>query len=127
MAAELDITIGNRNELTKAFNFVKGPDGDVQFDTTAAHEVVTAVMEDLNGYWADSTHGSELYKLRKLSSRTPSQAEAMAVASLSTLERNNRINTPDATAALDKPNSAIGITLAWQTPSGVPQQEKVEV
>jgi phage gp46-like protein len=75
----MDITLGNRNEYSKRFNFVRGDDGDVSFDDSEAHAVMTSVVERKRSYWADATHGSELFELRNLTSRTPSQAEAVDI------------------------------------------------
>ena len=123
----MDITIGNRNELSKRFNFVRGADGDVSFDDTEAHAVITSVIEHRRSYWVDPNHGSELFTLKNLSSRTPSQAEAMTIDSVAQLEADSVIVNPQATAAAVRSLGRLTIDLSWTTPSGAPNTVTVEV
>jgi phage gp46-like protein len=128
----MDISLGNRDARTGRFNFVIDPTTkDVQFDDTEAHAVMTSVMEDLGGYWADPAHGSELYKLKALSGRTPSVAEAMTLAALQTLEADNRITN---VIVRGKPlptdgtrPTALNVDLSWRTPNGDLQGQSAEV
>jgi phage gp46-like protein len=109
----LDISIGNRNEYSKRFNFVRGADGDVAFDDTEAHAVITT-------YWFDPNHGSKLARLRSLTSRTPSQAEAEALDALLPLQADNSITAVAAVAAADRSNGRLSLDVSWTTPSGTP-------
>lgn len=125
----VDITLGNRNQLTKRFNFVKGPDGDVKFDDTQAHAVMTSVMEHLRGYWADPTHGGELHTLKTRSSRTPSQAEAFTDASLQSLQQDGSISEVVTNAKVSSAQTGISIlnvTTGWKTPTGEVIRQSVE-
>jgi phage gp46-like protein len=115
----MDITLGARNEYTKRFNFVRGDDGDVAFDETEAHAVMTSVIERKRSYWADPTHGSELFDLRNLTSRTPSQAEAMVLDALSSLEQANAITNIVAVARVQA-FGQLAVDVTWNTPSGMP-------
>lgn len=118
----MDIALGARSQLTGRFNFVKDPlTGDVSFDDTEAHAVMTSAMEDLQGYWADSTHGNEVHELENLSARTPSQARAMTLASLDPLARQNRITNVDVEAERNTETNGLGrldVNLRWTTPGG---------
>jgi phage gp46-like protein len=125
----MDITLGNQNQLTKCFNFVRDSSGDVQFDDTEAHGVVTSAMEHLGSYWADYTHGGELYKLKFATSRAPSQAEAYVVASLDPMVQDGSILTPTVSASLIKTNG-INTLLAdtrWTTPNNANQSQNLEI
>lgn len=119
---KMDITLGARNEVTKRFNFVRGADNDVSFDDTEAHAVMTSVMEDKASCWYDPTHGSDLFLLENLTSRTPSQAEAMILDALTPLEAGAIVN-PVAEAKAGTLSSTGGGTLnakvRWTTPGGV--------
>lgn len=114
----MDITIGNRSEATGRFNFVRAEDGDVSFDDTEAHEVVTSVIEKRKTYWANRNHGSDLRTLRNLTSRTPSQAEQTALASLDEAIAARRIVKVVAQATADRPKGRLLLSLRWTTPSG---------
>ena len=114
----MDITIGNRSAQTNRFNFVKGQDGDVSFDDTEAHAVITSVCEKKGTYWFDSTHGSNLANLRSLTSRTPSQAEAETLDSTDSLIRDKSVATVSATAAAIRSSGRLALEVSWTTPSG---------
>lgn len=114
----MDITIGNRSELSGRFNFVRGEDGDVKFDDTEAHEVVTSVIEKRRSYWANRNHGSDLRTLRSLTSRTPSQAEQTALASLDRAIQAQRITRVVATARAQRSRGRLLLDLRWTTPGG---------
>jgi phage gp46-like protein len=55
-------------------------DGDVVFDDTLEHEVLSRLVEWRGRWWADSrgTHGSRLFTIKHLSASTTSDAEAYA-------------------------------------------------
>jgi len=116
----MDITIGNRNENSKRFNFVRGADGDVSFDDTEAHAVVTTIIEVRKTYWVDANHGTNLSRLRNLTTRTPSQAEAEALDGLVALEQDNAIVDASAVASADRSNGRLALAVSWTTPSGTP-------
>jgi phage gp46-like protein len=115
----VDITLGNRNGYTQRFNFVRGDDGDVSFDDTEAHAVMTSVIERKRSYWADPSHGSELFDLRNLTSRTPSQAESMVLDALSSLEQSNAITNVVAVARVLS-FGQLTVDITWNTPTGLP-------
>lgn len=116
----MDITIGARNEFSKRFNFVRGADGDVSFDDTEAHAVITTCCEVKGTYWVDPSHGSRLSLLRSLTSRTPSQAEAETLDALQSLEADNSITGVAVVAAADRSNGRLSLDVSWTTPSGAP-------
>lgn len=122
MANHLDIQLSNYNQQNGKYNFARGPDGDVAFDTTRAHAVMTSIIEKRNTYPFSRNHGSELYKLRSATSKTPSQAEALALDALLELERDREITNPSATATLTRQSGAsrLSLDVAWNTPGGVP-------
>ena len=127
----MDITLGARDERTGRFNFVRDPvTRDVAFDDTEAHAVMCSALEDLEGYWADSTHGSELYKLDSLTQRTPSVAEAATLASLDRLEQQGRITDVSADAAAVTGADGLNrlrIDLHWKSRNGSTQSNDAEV
>ena len=55
-------------------------DGDVVFDDTLEHEVLSRLVEWRARWWADGngTHGSRLHTIKHLSASTRSDAEAYA-------------------------------------------------
>ena len=112
----MDITIGNRSQATGRFNFVRGEDGDVAFDETEAHAVMTSVIEKRGSYWADPEHGSDLFTLKNLTTRTPSQAEAMALEAVLPLEEANAISNVAARARAVRDTGRLELELAWQAP-----------
>lgn len=119
--AKLDIALGNRSESTGRFNFVRAANGDVSFDETQAHAVMTNCLERRNGYWANPNHGSLIWQLQSLTSRTPSQAQAMVLDALQFLEANGAITNVkvQATAAKNPIGGGLlGVTVSWTTPSG---------
>lgn len=122
MISDLDITIGARSEATGRFNFVRGADGDVSFDGTQAHAVVTSATEALGSWWANPDHGCQLRQLRSITSTTPSQAESMTFASLDSLERDGSIVNVTVEASVSRaPGQPIGRLkrrIRWSTPSG---------
>ena len=117
-----DITLGNRSAATGRYNFVLGDDGDVSFDDTEAHAVLTSVIEHRGTYWADARHGSDLHTLKNLTSRTPSEAEAMVLDGLQPLEDGNVIDkSKTAVAATRARGDGVGrldIDIGWETPAG---------
>lgn len=116
-----DIALGNRSERTGRYNFVRGADGDVLFDDTEAHAVMTSVVEHRSSYWADANHGSELHTLKNLTTRTPSQAEAMVLDGLKPLEDANMIDAKKTEVSADVIRGSVGrldIDIGWETPAG---------
>lgn len=118
----MDISLGNQNATSGCFNFVRGADGDVQFDDTEAHAVMTSVIERKNSYWADRSHGSNLYKLRSLTTRTPSQAVAEALDAVQSLEDTFAIQQARAEAAVAKGKlNRLNLDVSWKNGSGEKQ------
>ena len=124
----IDITLGNRSEESGCFNFVRGADGDVSFDETGAHAVVTSVIERKGTNVFDRTHGSDLWKLRSLTSRTPSQAEAETLAACQPLEDANEVQQVEAFAEADpKAGNRLKLDVSWKPGTAERQTETVEV
>lgn len=123
----MDITLGERDQITGRFNFVLGDDGDVSFDNTEAHAVVTSVAERRGSYWADPNHGSELYTLANITARAPSLAEAFAKSGVQSLVNDGVISGVSATASVKTPGALnnLNIKLAWTTPGGESQKAGV--
>lgn len=125
-----DITLGNRSEATGRYNFVLGADGDVSFDDTEAHAVMTSIIEHRGTYWADANHGSDLYLLKNLSSRTPSQAEAMTHEGLQPLEDAKTIDESGTVVAATTARGLVGrldVDVSWATPAGARGRQKTRV
>lgn len=99
--------------------------GDISFDDTEAHAVVTSALEHRNGYWADPTHGGSLHSLRSLTSRTPSQAEAFVKDSLDALVQAGDISINNVVANANISSSGVAtlqVDLTWATPDGTIQE-----
>ena len=121
-----DITLGNRSQQTGRFNFVIGEDGDVSFDGTQAHAVMTSVAERRGGWWADQNHGSDLLKFKSLTFNTPSQAEATVREALKPLEDANMIVIKSVVARARRGLlGRLGVNVSWTTPDGQPFSETV--
>lgn len=123
----MDITLGNRNDGNGRFNFVIGDDGDVSFDDTEAHAVMTSCLEHYNGYAEDPTHGNKAHLLKSLTERTPSQAEAMTAETLQRLEEDGVISEVVVTATAERERGRLNVDVEWTTPNGVRQRQRVEV
>lgn len=125
-----DITLGNRSEATGRYNFVLGADGDVSFDDTEAHAVMTSVIEHKGKYWADASHGSDLYLLKSITSKTPSQAVALTHDGLQPLEDAKMIDAASTTVNAAVVRGAAGrvdIDIGWTTPVGARGREKTRI
>lgn len=116
-----------RNAVTGRWGFARGADGDVAFDDTEAHAVVTSALEDLGAYWADPGHGSRLHALRNLTSRTPSQAEAMVRQAEQPLVQEGVISSFKTDASAELRSGRLRIELDWSTPSAGAQSKSVTV
>lgn len=119
--ANLDISLGNRSEATGRFNFVRAANGDVSFDDTQAHAVLTSSIERRGSYADDITHGSLLFQLQNLTSRTPSQSEAMVLDALQFLERSGQILNVTVTSkgtSTSIGGGKLGIDVSWTIPGG---------
>lgn len=131
MGKPTDITLGNRSEATGRYNFVVGDDGDVEFDDKEAHAVMTSVIEHRGSYSADKTHGSDLFTLKSLTSRTPSQAAAMALEGLQSIEADNTIAAgTKVSAQRNLDGSGLGrldIEIDWKTPTGSSGRQKANI
>jgi hypothetical protein len=125
----MDITLDSttRNPATGRFNFARGADGDVAFDDTEAHAVVTAVLEERKKWWADQNSGSDLYTVQSLTARTPSQAEAMIRASLSLLEAAGAISVRAVVVTPDRKTQRLVAEVTWTTPSGAAGKASLEL
>jgi phage gp46-like protein len=123
-----DISLGNPNPTTGAFNFVRGADGDVQFDDSGAHGVLTSVIERLGTNPFDSSHGSNIWQIRSLTSKTPSQTEASALAAVQPMVSAGEIQgvATDAAANSQNPNR-LDLDVSWTSGTGKPQSKTTQV
>ncbi len=124
-----DITLGNQSAATGRYNFVTSEiDGDVSFDDTEAHAVMTSIIEHRDSYAFDTNHGSKLYTLRNATSRTPSQAEAMTLDGLQSLQDDNTISAGTRVSASMSRRDGINrldVEVNWTTPAGFRGREKI--
>ena len=129
MAKPKDISLGNQSAATGRYNFViSETDGDVSFDDTEAHAVMTSVIEHRGTNPFDTTHGSDLHTLRNMTSRTPSQATAMALDGLQSLEADNTVvagSTVTAKAKRVDGVNRLDLDVTWTTPAGKRGREKL--
>jgi hypothetical protein len=127
----LDITLGNRDAVSGRFNFVADETGDISFDETETHAVMTSCMEDKAGYWVDSSHGSDLATLKNMGRKTPSQAEAMLLDALAPLERDNSIVGVSVSVTSSTVTSTGGgrldAQIKWSTPNGLSPVQTVSL
>jgi phage gp46-like protein len=115
-----DLALTNFNVHTARYNFARGADGDVAFDESQAFPVMSSAICRKNGYWADRDHGSELFKLRNLTSATPSEAEAMVLDAELPLEKAQLVTNVrvDATSARTVSGNQLAVDVFWDTPGG---------
>jgi phage gp46-like protein len=102
---------------TSGYGFARGADGDVAFDDTEAHAVVSSALEERGSWWADPSHGSALFTLRNLNAQAPSQAEAMTLEAEQPLVDAGAILTSTA-AAKRAAGGRLAVDLRWTTPRG---------
>ena len=117
----MDISLDDRarNPATGRYGIFKDPKtGDVSFDDTEAFAVMSSALCDRGGYYFDFQHGSDLFALRSLTSRTPSQAEAMVLDAEQPIVNARIIAQPTAAATADRRNGRLRIDLNWTTPTG---------
>lgn len=132
MPLDLALTDAGYNGRTARYGFSRGANGDVLLDSTQAYAVMGSIACVKKGWWADSTHGSELATLQTVTrftpSPTPSQAEAMAVDALLPLEQANLITAnPTAEARVRSVAgglAALDLNVSWATPGGAVQSRK---
>lgn len=132
MPLDIALTDAGYNSRTARYGFSRGATGDVLLDSTQAYAVMGSIACVKNGYWADSTHGSELATLKTVTrytpSPTPSQAEAMAVDALLPLEQANLIVSNSTAAAKVRTVAggiaALDLNVSWGTPGGAAQTRK---
>ena len=122
----LDIALGNQNADNGCFNFVRGADGDVAFDETGAHGVVTSVVERKGTNVFDRSHGTNIWQMQSLTSRTPSQAEAEAIDGATSLEDAGEIQGLSATAAVGS-FGRLNLDVSWKSGDGELQSKTIEV
>jgi phage gp46-like protein len=81
-----------RNPNTGRFNF-QWKDGDVVFDRTCEHEVMSRLVEKRAKWWADAdgAHGSRLSTITHINASTRSEADAYAREALQPMVDANRI------------------------------------
>src|SRR5206468_3586114 len=91
-------------------------DGDVCFDSTEAHAVMTSALEDRGGYVFDLTHGSKIARIKSLTSRTPSQAQAAILESLAAQERSGSITNVSVRATALRTTGRLIVEIGWTTP-----------
>jgi phage gp46-like protein len=122
-----DVALGPSPSRVGRFGFVFGPDHDVTFDDTRAHSVVASVVDHRLGYWADPTEGSDLFRLRSLSSRAPSQAEAAAVDGLSTMVRAGDVQGVAVAARAFPQSGKLSLDVTWKSPDGQVLRQTLEI
>lgn len=126
---DLDITLGARSDASGRFNLVAGADGDVAFDETSAHAVVTSATELRGSWWADPEHGWRGRTLRNLTSATPSQASAATLEAIEPLERENQVTDVEVVAEAERvAGQRTGRLLRrvrWTTPAGETVEREV--
>ncbi len=115
-----------RDPASGRCNFAWDESGDVVFDGSEEHAVLSVLLEHLAAWWADTngTHGSQLHTLKEMRRATPSQAEAYAREALQPLVDQRRIQQVTAQASR-APGGGLRLDVAWQTPGGSPERTRI--
>lgn len=118
----------DRDAASGRFNFAWGPGGDVSFDDSEEHAVLSCLLEHRAEWWADTdgTHGSELHTLKDMRRSTPSQAEAFAAQALQPLFDRHLIQDIAARASR-APSGGLRVDVSWETPGGRPQKTRISL
>lgn len=119
--ANLDISLTNYNQRTGRYNLATTIAGDVQMDDTQAYAVQTAVGCVRGAWWADVTVGSDLSRLRSLTSRTPAAATTMVQEALDSLVALGKIAADPVVSppqVVKGFSNALSIDVAYTTPGG---------
>ena len=116
-----------RDPNTGGHNFVWDTTGDVVFDDTEQHAVMSCLVEHRARWWADTdgTHGSQLHTLRTLTRGTPSLAEAFAVESVQPLVAARRIVGFAARARANVQGQRFVFEVDWSVPGGKPHSTRI--
>jgi phage gp46-like protein len=116
-----------RDANTGGHNFAWDDSGDVVFDDTQQHAVMSCLVEERAQWWADTdgTHGSQLYTLRTLTRRTPSLAEAYANEGVQTLLDQQLISRFSALAQSSLRSQRFIVEVDWSVPGSKPQSARI--
>jgi hypothetical protein len=128
--SDIALTLANYNQHTGRFNLPLNAAGnDVVFDDTQAYAVQTAAGCIKGGYIFDPLLGSDLNKLKHLTSRTPQQATSMILEAMDPLVRANKIQTPQVSPPQKVLSfvNALSIDMFWNTPGGAQQSGSVQL
>jgi phage gp46-like protein len=116
-----------RDPNTGCHNFAWGPSGDVVFDDTEEHAIMSCLIEQRGRWWADTdgTHGSQLYTLRTLTRGTPSLAEAFANEAVQPLINARRIVSFTPRARVNVQGQRFLIEVDWTLPGNKPHSARI--
>jgi phage gp46-like protein len=118
-----------RDPNTGCHNFAWDPSGDVVFDDTEAHAIMSCLVDQRARWWADTdgTHGSQLYTLRTLTRGTPSLAEAFANEAVQPLVNARRIVAFTPRARANFQGQRFLIDVDWSVPGNKPHSARVSL
>jgi len=116
-----------RDANTGGHNLSWDDSGDVVFDNTEQHAVMSCLVEERARWWADTagTHGSQLYTLRTLTRGTPSLAEAYANEGAQTLIDQQIISGFTAEAQANIQGQRYIVEADWSVPGNKPQSARI--
>ena len=116
-----------RDANTGGHNLSWDDSGDVVFDNTEQHAVMSCLVEERARWWADAdgTHGSQLSTLRTLTRGTPSLAEAYANEGVQTLLDQKIISSFDAKAQANVQGQRFIVEAGWSVPGNKPQSTRI--
>jgi phage gp46-like protein len=116
-----------RDANTGGHNFAWDDSGDVVFDNTEQHAVMSCLVEERARWWADTdgTHGSQLHTLRTLTRGTPSLAEAYAIEGVQTLLDQQIISSFSAQAQANVQGQRFIVEADWSVPGNKPQSTRI--
>lgn len=115
-----------RNPATGKFDIQWDATGNVAFDSTQEHAVLSLIIERKAQYWADTTgvRGSYLYAVKEDRKATPSKMQGFVVDALQPLIDNRTILPPQgqqtvAVSATRVKPGRIDLAVTYTTPQGV--------
>lgn len=130
MGATSDVAL-SRNPNTGRMN-LQWVNGDVVFDDTCEHEVMSRLVEKRATWWADEagTHGSRIYTITHIDASTQSDADAYAREALQPMVDAKRIEIVNVTVDVVPPTlgARFVVNVFWK-PRGAntPKQAQVFV
>ena len=116
-----------RNPNTGGHNFVWDDSGEVVFDDTEQHAVMSCLVEQRGRWWADTTgtHGSQLYTLKTLTRSTPSMAEAFANEAVQPLLSEQQIVSFTSQAQANVQGQRFVLNVFWSVAGNKPQSARI--